>query len=140
MKKTCTLCKKEKPENDFAKDEAYKSGLKYLCKDCCKNEYKKYKWRVAQTFLELVEDGDIITFYSTRRRIRIEEVNKRTGKIWLYIGKKLRRTTAYQIVKSSTIYRITKKGDILKTDISYYDPVKDEIIVINKGSIYLGKV
>jgi hypothetical protein len=40
--KTCTVCKKDKPLDQFNKNRARKDGLQTLCKDCTRERFKVY--------------------------------------------------------------------------------------------------
>jgi 5-methylcytosine-specific restriction endonuclease McrA len=41
--KVCSICKKEKPINDFYKAKLFKDGHMYFCKECDRERKKKYK-------------------------------------------------------------------------------------------------
>ena len=50
--KACKICLQELDESLFRKNKAYKDGLDYRCKNCCKiserNNYKKNKERILE--------------------------------------------------------------------------------------------
>jgi len=87
-----------------------------------------------------MEPGDLLVYTPNNTKIPIYSFNEDRSKFeTFYNGRRVFRAIG-QLMKVASKYEIFKNGITLKRDIMFYDPAKDEIIELNKGSIYLGEI
>ena len=60
MERKCYKCKKIKSIESFVKDNRNKTGYGYLCKECKKEEDKKYHAKIKQDPNRWAKELDII--------------------------------------------------------------------------------
>lgn len=114
MTKTCGKCGKEKKISEFGKDNRAKDGLRYVCKECRKNDWKKYykenKEKVLKKNKKYFEENPNKR-HEIDKKFRKSEKRKNYLKKWRYNRYHNDPEWRLRDVISSHLYRGLKKSD-----------------------------
>lgn len=90
--------------------------------------------------LATLEPDDLLIFKSNGSRLPIIDIDKEQGSVVVnFCGRKVKRSLN-QLNRLLNHYTLIKKGEQLSKDVVFYDPVKDEIVELSAGSVYLGEL
>lgn len=136
--KICSSCKENKPSSEFYVDKKTKYGLRYECKDCCKNTDKKYTKkpetiRKNKEYLKeyYQKNKDVIKERSKLTQIRNKEKNIEKKKIYRINYREIRNKKDREKRKIDPMFRLNdnmssnvgsnriKKGKSWKTCVGY---------------------
>ena len=91
--------------------------------------------------VENLEDGCLLTYLKSGESFIVENVCKRRLEFTFRNSKNsLRATSILALSRVFSGYNLIKNGDTLKKDIVFYCPKKERIVILEKGSIYLGEL
>lgn len=82
--------------------------------------------------------GDLLIDRKTLKKFPIQDVID--GHIFLELGHKLVKRSIGQVMKHRKGFIHIKVGETLNQEIVFFCPVKNKMIVLEKGAVYLGEI
>lgn len=84
--------------------------------------------------------GDILVLKTSGEGMPVVDVDRDNDILFLFRkGETIKRALG-QLMKVKRKYLIIRDGDTLSKDIAFYNPRTNEIVLLGKGSIYLGNI
>lgn len=100
MTKVCGRCKEEKPTSDFGKDRTRKDGIRNTCKDCTREDGRKYRENSQEKIRE----------YRKNNREKAREYNRK----YRENNQEKVREQARKSREKSRDYRVAKQREYLR--------------------------
>lgn len=87
-----------------------------------------------------IEVGDLLIYTPNGTRVPILGFTENKEKLkTIYNGREVTRAIG-QLLKVCSKYNLIKKGEELKKSTVFYDPIKNKVIELSPGTIYLDEI